>query len=108
MVDGADRCRRFGSWPSHEVQQEVTGGTLGTSGAPEGNPRVLQIQTDRQQPASGFSHANTEETKMNHSPGAQIIHPKCPTYHSVLGSESFGTQDYWQLVESKLFMRSLT
>jgi len=100
MVDGADRCRRFGSWPSHEVQQEVTSGTLGTSGAPEGNPRVLQIQTDRQQPASGFSHANTEETKMNHSPGAQIIHPKCPTYHSVLGSrvlEHRITGSWWSL-----------
>ena len=37
-----------------EAQQEVTSGILATSGAPEGDPRVLQIQTGRQQPASGL------------------------------------------------------
>lgn len=67
-------------------KKKATSGTLATSGVPEGNPRVRQMQRGRQQPASGLADANTEETKINHSPGLPVIPPECRAYHLLIGS----------------------
>lgn len=60
--------------------QEATNGGLATSRAPEGDPRASQIQTGSQRPAD-----NTEQMKMNHSPGHRISPPRCPARHWLPG-----------------------
>lgn len=67
-----------------EVQREVTSGALATSGAPQGDPRVLQIWTGRQQPASRLADY-TEQIKIYHPPGHHILSLRCPAYHRLLG-----------------------
>lgn len=63
-----------------ETQQEVTSGALAPNGAPESNPRELQIQTGNHPSASGLVD-NIEEIKINYPPGHRVIYPRCPAHY---------------------------
>lgn len=91
-----------------EVQQEVTSGRLATSGAPRGQSKS-PADPDRPSTAGirvcSCKHRGNKDESLS---WGSYYPSQVPYLSFSLWIESFGTQDYWQLVESKLFMRSLT